>query len=424
MSNRPFFSFIIPTKNRCGTLKHSIQSCLNQTYEDFEIVVSDNNSKDCTKKVCDSFSEGKIRYFNTYDDIPAQNNFENGLKYATGRYILFLADDEAYTPHTLEVIKEIIDKTRTDVISFGRKAHYIHPSNGQVHEKINSLQVAPFTNKKYWVNSEDLLDSLISSKGIIKEDFGYSHRAWPLTVKTAVSKKIIDEIVNDLGFFHQRALDWSSCVFILSKIKKLVLYDRHLNMAGAVDDSGGPSYVIHGKMDEETQKSLENIITAPIKAPVFRNLIIDGILTAQSTISPKLDRFKLNPEYYTHELLRDLHTWKLNGIDTEAMLKEIRDYMKKNNVNAHNGFMYHFDDLKKIKPGYYLYLLKKSILNISKFFENDRSVWTKIYKGKNHGFNNISEAMDFFLKIEPTLLENKYANKLMMKHFPNAELIE
>ena len=84
MTETPFFSFIIPTKNRYQTLTFSIQSCLNQTFEDFEIIVSDNNSTDSTKEVCKNFMNSKIKYYNTYKDIPVQDNFENGLNATIG----------------------------------------------------------------------------------------------------------------------------------------------------------------------------------------------------------------------------------------------------------------------------------------------------------------------------------------------------
>ena len=60
----PFFSFIIPTKNRSAILKFAIQSCLNQSFGDFEIIVSDNNSKDRTEEVVKKFTDARIKYVN------------------------------------------------------------------------------------------------------------------------------------------------------------------------------------------------------------------------------------------------------------------------------------------------------------------------------------------------------------------------
>ena len=46
--NFPFFTIVIPTRNRVQTLEYSIHTILNQTFKDFEIVVSDNSTNDET----------------------------------------------------------------------------------------------------------------------------------------------------------------------------------------------------------------------------------------------------------------------------------------------------------------------------------------------------------------------------------------
>ena len=58
-----FFSIVIPTYNQANFLKKAINSILEQSYKNYEIIIIDNYSKDNTSKIVSSFKNKKIRYF-------------------------------------------------------------------------------------------------------------------------------------------------------------------------------------------------------------------------------------------------------------------------------------------------------------------------------------------------------------------------
>ena len=97
MHNRyePKVTIAIPTYNRADDyLKQTLKSALNQTYENIEIIVSDNCSTDNTEAVVNSFNDSRIRYFRQQENIGANNNFNFCLKQAKGEYFLLLLDDD------------------------------------------------------------------------------------------------------------------------------------------------------------------------------------------------------------------------------------------------------------------------------------------------------------------------------------------
>jgi len=55
----PFFSIVIPTFNQGNLLKKAINSIMNQKFQNFEIIVIDNYSKDNTKKIVKAFKKKK-----------------------------------------------------------------------------------------------------------------------------------------------------------------------------------------------------------------------------------------------------------------------------------------------------------------------------------------------------------------------------
>ena len=56
---QPLFSVVIPTYNRAVLLKRALESLVNQTYKNFEVIICDDGSTDNTKEVVDSFN-GKL----------------------------------------------------------------------------------------------------------------------------------------------------------------------------------------------------------------------------------------------------------------------------------------------------------------------------------------------------------------------------
>lgn len=110
---KPFFSIIIPTYNNSHFLKAAIQSCLEQTFRDFEIVVVDDCSPDNTKEVVASIKDKRIRYIRNNKNLGQEGNFKKSFSLGRGRY-LFISGDDDYIlwRDTLEVVYTLIQKKR------------------------------------------------------------------------------------------------------------------------------------------------------------------------------------------------------------------------------------------------------------------------------------------------------------------------
>jgi glycosyltransferase involved in cell wall biosynthesis len=100
--NIPYVSVIIPTYNRALLLGRAIQSILNQTYQNFEIIVVDDCSSDDTEKVINGFYDKRMRYIRHEERKGANAARNTGIKSATGRYIAFQDSDDEWLPEKLE----------------------------------------------------------------------------------------------------------------------------------------------------------------------------------------------------------------------------------------------------------------------------------------------------------------------------------
>ena len=91
---KPFFSIIIPTYNRSKYLACAIQGVLQQSFKNYELIISDNASPDDTQKVMSSFTSKQIRYYRNKKNIGWIGNIQNAIHHAQGEYIFLHGDDD------------------------------------------------------------------------------------------------------------------------------------------------------------------------------------------------------------------------------------------------------------------------------------------------------------------------------------------
>ena len=101
MKTDPQVSIIIPTYNRARLLPKAVESALNQSYKNTEIIVVDDGSTDDTKLVLTPYMS-KIRYLTT-EHKGAAHARNTGMRAATGKYIAFLDSDDTYRPYKLAI---------------------------------------------------------------------------------------------------------------------------------------------------------------------------------------------------------------------------------------------------------------------------------------------------------------------------------
>lgn len=115
----PKVSVIIPTYNRTKYLGDAIQSVLNQTFTDFEIIVVDDGSTDNTKDLVNSFNDSRIRYI--YQENRGVSAAQNkGIESANSEYIGILGDDDMYLEHMLEKSVQALDEHPEAGFSYGQ----------------------------------------------------------------------------------------------------------------------------------------------------------------------------------------------------------------------------------------------------------------------------------------------------------------
>ncbi|MBI3591279.1 MAG: glycosyltransferase [Candidatus Melainabacteria bacterium] len=112
----PKVSIVIPTYNREHFISETIQSVLEQTYKDFEVVVVDDGSTDNTREKLEKFGNRIKSIFQKNSERAIARN--NGVKNSTGEYIAFLDSDDTWEKDKLEKQVEILDNKKDIILAY------------------------------------------------------------------------------------------------------------------------------------------------------------------------------------------------------------------------------------------------------------------------------------------------------------------
>ncbi len=114
--NKELISVIIPVYNHATKLMRALESVLNQTVQNFEIIVIDDGSKEDINQACDSFNDKRIRFFRHEKHKNANVARNRGIIEAKGNYIAMLDADDEYLPEHLQRRVEMIQSCNCDGI--------------------------------------------------------------------------------------------------------------------------------------------------------------------------------------------------------------------------------------------------------------------------------------------------------------------
>ncbi len=117
------YSFIIPVYNGEKYIKTCVESILDQTYKDFEIIIVDDESTDSSYDICKNYKE---KYKNIYlykkknSGTSATRNY--GLKHVNGDYVIFIDNDDYWDDaNALKKINDHLEESHADILMFDCK---------------------------------------------------------------------------------------------------------------------------------------------------------------------------------------------------------------------------------------------------------------------------------------------------------------
>lgn len=207
MNKEPMVSVIVPIYNVEKYLKRCIDSILNQTYKNLEIILVDDGSPDKCPQICDEYAKEDDRIIVIHNKNGGVSSARNaGLDIARGKYIGFVDPDDYINYDMYSAMVNEMDNFACDAVICGFC---------QVSEKENKI-----------IRKESLQSKVLSVEECFKELFSFSG----LDIKPVVWNKLFKrDIISDLRFceYIEISEDLLFCVEYLLRCDKIALQRGH-----------------------------------------------------------------------------------------------------------------------------------------------------------------------------------------------------
>lgn len=389
---KPFFSVVLPTLNRAGYLAWAIQSVLRQTFEDFELIVSDNCSTDDTETVVKSFSDARLRPVKTEKTLPMYDSWEFALRQAKGEYVTFLGDDDAQGAIYLESLKKIIDCQEARIVSC-RMADYFYQKSGSRQSEF--FKTPPFTNKLLIYDSRQLIRDIYVDSGLCRGNPQYKFQL-PQLINTAYHRSVFAEIDKKSGRVFPKVLasDFYLAAAALSFTEKYFYLDAPLSFHGISPEGTTASITDEpkGANLKKRQPELAQFKKAPIDVFTPYNFVADALMTAKSDLGDRLGYFELDLTGYFVNIYYELNLSESEGRDVAEERKQFAAALAEQEPGVQREVKSIISNKKnRFKNSVRLKFEKNAVYQFLRDLRHFNRRKNLVVEGKKNGFADIAE---------------------------------
>lgn len=395
--NPPFFSIILPTRNRAEYLPSAIQTVLNQTFTDFELIVSNNCSTDETEKIIRGFNDSRIKYFKPAESLSLDEHFEFATEKANGKYFTYLGDDDAYSHIYLESLAKIINEHKAEIVTCRMGDYYYAATDERYGLKVkaDSMLTFPFDNKLSVYDAKDAIKKIYAHVGLTLNEAIKGFQS-PQLINTAYRRELFESIKKQHGKIFPDVLsgDYFLAILTLDLTEKYYFLDSPLSLHGfsPVSTSISVSKNSVESISEKDKNLISRIKKSPLKLLSPFNLVADALLLAKDQLGAKLDFIEIDFTNYIKTAAAIIQHRELEGANVAQDKKELEKLIalqtdEKKNILEKNLLHWRTklkNNIRKKIYGspIYDYLRSRNSAPISEQI---------IIEGKPNGFSNIAE---------------------------------
>ena len=210
IENNLYFSIIVPVYNTEKYLRRCLDSLVNQTFKDIEIIIVNDASQGNCKEIIEEYQkkDNRIKYIEHSENKSLLQARKTGNIASTGKYIMYVDSDDEIEINACEEIFNVIKNEDYDIVSFGTKVI----SN----DKTKFIQWALSTNR-FKIDSKFLLCEVINQK--------ISHNMWNKVFHRRIIEKVIENI-SDIQIMN--AEDMLQCLIAFYFAKSYKVIQKHL----------------------------------------------------------------------------------------------------------------------------------------------------------------------------------------------------
>lgn len=286
------FTVIIPVKNRANYLYHTLQTCMIQDYENFQVIVSDDASTDNLREVVEAAAhkDPRIKYVSPNNGLGVgmRDNFEFALSLVTEGYVIALGGDDALLPKSISKMAKILNETKQSLLSWPAPT-YIYPGAG-----IETGQLILYTKRGHLKNGYTVLKTDVFLERQVKNLTYSSDLFSPMFyVKGVVSIELVNKVKSrseDNRFYKCPTPDGYSGIVLAGEVESYAYSYEPLSLFGLSSSSQGMNYLAgDDKAIKNSVSFFNNVSTVPMHkdlasqpySPLIALMTADYLLTAR-----------------------------------------------------------------------------------------------------------------------------------------------
>jgi hypothetical protein len=314
----PRLSIVIPTRNRADTLPFTLRTCLAQDFDNFEIIVADNQSTPPACEVLAEFVDRRIKHIRTPRALAMTDSWEFAVSHASGEYVTVVGGDDGLLLHALAEIDRLIRLLDADILRW-ESACYTWPDlPSQEHALPNALLIPlKQANDYYPIHRRD-------SAAVIPQaaNSRISYTELPMIQNSAIHRRMIERLRQRTGRVFR-----SQCPDVYSSFAFAALAGSFYSVAAPMTINGlskgsngvaciclkGQSPIADDFRRLNTQAQYQWHLGVPV-VPVIPSYVADSFLHAQEAVFPQqgtivLDRRDLAKNCINEVRLTDEEEW-------------------------------------------------------------------------------------------------------------------
>lgn len=304
----PRFTVIIPTKDRAEYLHHSLRTCSMQAYDNLEVIVSDDGSRDHTRDVVEDAArkDPRIRYVTPGKGVGMRDNFEFAIDQAKPGYLIALGGDDGILPYGVEGMARALHGSGLELLAWPAPA-FFYPK-----VKMETAQlVLPRESGDRIVRSQAFLDRQV-------EDLFYvaDVESPMFYVKGVTSTELVERVRSrsvDGRFYACATPDGYSGIVLAGEVEHYAFSAEPFTLHGVSPSSAGVGYLAK---NENAKMQSEAFFKSAASCPMHEDL-------ARQPYSPLIAL--MTADYLL--TARDLPGWpgKFNDISYSRLLAKSLD---------------------------------------------------------------------------------------------------
>jgi GT2 family glycosyltransferase len=305
---QPLVSVVLPTHNRPAWLAEALRSVLGGTFDDLEVVVSNNGNPEDTRRLGAAISDPRVRWVEQDPALGMMDNFLAGLALARGRYVAVLHDDDRWAPRFLAVLVPPLERLPEAVLSFAD--HYLVDERGRVDLPATEANTVRWGRAELREGLHRPFFRLVASQSVAMTGCVFRRDALP-----------VEELAPDVGPFYDV---WT--FYLLAKSggaayfspERLLYYRSHRASDSSAAHVAANLAAIRGR-----ERMLQDPCLLPHRHVITKRLARDHLLVGADRLrrgGRREARFHLAAALRLHPTLKALGGWTASWIAPSSVL--------------------------------------------------------------------------------------------------------